>query len=198
MNLQTIIFIGRPGSGKGTQSARMREFLTSQDPEDTVLYLETGSYFRKYIAESGYTWDRARGILEVGERQPDFLAIWIWSQIFVNKAHEKEHFIFDGMPRSLLEAKVLDTALPFYQREKPTVVFIDVSHDWAEQHLQLRGRADDKKPEVVAKRLSWYEGEVLPAINFYRDNPSYRFLRINGEQTQEEVFNDILKGLDLK
>lgn len=198
MDLQTIIFIGRPGSGKGTQSAKMKEFFEKNDPNATVLYVETGSYFRKYMKEEGYTWDHVRRILEIGGRQPDFLAIWIWSQVFINNANENEHFIIDGMPRSLTEAKALDTAFPFYQRKNPTAVFIDVSHAWAEEHLQLRGRADDKKPEVVEKRLSWYENDVLPAINFYKNNPAYRFLHVNGEQTQEEVFSDILKGLGME
>ncbi len=198
MDLQTIIFIGRPGSGKGTQSALAMEFIKKNAPEIPVMYFETGSYFRKYIKEkTGYTWDQARHVLEVGGRQPDFLAVWIWSEIFINEAHGSEHFIFDGMPRSFAEAKILETAFPFYKRESPAVVFIDVSHDWAESHLQNRGRADDKNPEVIEKRLSWYEGDVLPAINYYRENPLYRFLQINGEQTPEQVSNDVLKALGL-
>ncbi len=195
MNLQTIIFIGRSGSGKGVQSELMKKFLNEKTPETPIFYLETGAHFRKYIKESGYTWDRARVVNEVGGRQPDFLATWIWSQIFIETLTGNEHLICDGTPRSLGEAKMLDTALPFYERKNPVVVFLDVSREWAEEHLRGRGRADDIKPEVVAKRLAWYEDDVLPAVNHYRENKAYRFLQINGDQTPEQVHSDIVNSL---
>ncbi len=197
MNLQTIIFIGRSGSGKGVQSELMQKFLNEKTPETPIFYLETGAHFRKYIKESGYTWDRARVVNEVGGRQPDFLAVWIWSQIFIETLKGNEHFICDGTPRSLGEAKMLDTALPFYNRTNPVVVFLDVSREWAEEHLRMRGRADDVNPEVVAKRLAWYEDDVLPAVNYYREGKTCRFLQINGDQTPEQVHADILRGLEL-
>ena len=179
------------------QSEMFQKFLAERTPETPILYLETGAHFRKYIKESGYTWDRARAVNEIGGSQPDFLAVWIWSQIFLNTLKGNEHLVCDGTPRSLGEAHMLSTALPFYQRTDPAVVFLDVSREWAEEHLRGRGRADDLNPEVVAKRLSWYEDDVLPAINYYCENPAYRFLQINGEQTPEQVHADILKGLGI-
>jgi len=196
--LQTIIFIGRSGAGKGTQSNHLNTFLGGQSKEVSVLYIETGAYFRKYTQEAGYTWDRARTFGETGKRQPEFLAIWMWAQALIDNVCGKEHLVVDGMPRSLLEAKILDTALSFYGRENPTVVFLNVSRTWAEDHLRGRGRPDDVKADVVARRLSWYDEDVEPAVLYYRNNPTYRFLEINGEQTPEEVFNDIVKGLTLK
>ena len=74
---------------------------------------------------------------------------------------------------------------------------MNVSEHWAEDHLRLRGRADDLKPEVVAKRLAFFNTDVVPALDYYRENNTHRFLEINGEQTPEEVFNDIKKGLGL-
>ncbi len=197
MELQTIIFIGRSGSGKGMQSGILQNFLGEHTPETPILYIETGEHFRRHIKDSGHTWDMARKINEIGGRQPDFLAIWIWSHLFMEKIRGGEHIIFDGMPRSLGEAKVLSTALPFYERHNPMVVFLNVSKKWAEDHLRSRGRADDLNPEVVAKRLAWFEEDVLPAVNYYRENPAYNFLEINGEQTPEEVHRDIIKFIKL-
>ncbi len=198
MNLQTIIFIGRSGAGKGMQSGILQKFLGEKTPETNILYIETGEHFRRHIKDSGHTWDMARKVNEVGGRQPDFLAVWVWAHLFIEKVRGGEHIVFDGTPRSLGEAKMLSTALPFYERNSPTVVFLNVSKQWAEERLRGRGRADDLKPEVVAKRLAWFEEDVLPAINYYRESPLYKFLDINGEQTPEEVFDDIVKGLDLK
>lgn len=198
MNLQTIIFIGRSGAGKGTQSNHLNTFLGEQSKEVSVLYIETGAYFRKYTQETGYTWDRARTFGETGKRQPEFLAIWMWAKALIDNMQGHEHIVVDGMPRSLAEAKILDTALSFYGRENPTVVFLDVSRTWAEERLHGRGRPDDIKSDVVARRLSWYDEDVVPAVDYYKNHPAYHFLEINGEQSPEEVFNDVLKGLNLK
>lgn len=207
MNLQTVIFIGRSGAGKGTQSNHLSTFLSKRHTnmevrppylEIPVLYIETGAYFRKYAKEVGYTWDKTRVFGEKGKRQPEFLAIWMWAQVLIDNLSEQEHIIFDGMPRSLDEAKILDTAISFYGRENPTVVFLNVSRTWAEEHLRGRGRPDDVKADVVARRLAWYDEDVAPAVEYYRDNSSYRFIEINGEQSPEEVFSEILRGLNLK
>jgi len=197
MELQTVIFIGRSGAGKGMQSGMLQDYLREKTPESPILYIETGTYFRKLIKESGYAWGRARKILEEGGRPPDFLAVWIWAGVFIEKIKGGEHLIFDGMPRSATEAKILDTAFPFYNLKLPTVVFLNVSEHWAEEHLRMRGRADDLLPEVVAKRLAFFNADVVPALDYYRENQSHRFLEINGEQTPEEVFNDIKKGLGI-
>lgn len=195
MNLQTIIFIGRSGAGKGMQSGMLQEYLKEKTPDSPVLYIETGAYFRNFVKSDGYTWERAREVNEIGGRQPDFLAVWVWGNIFVDKLHGNEHIMFDGTPRSVGEAKMLDTAFPFYERHNPTVIFLNVSQTWAEDRLRGRGRADDLKPEVVAKRLAFFDKDVAPAVEYYRENPACRFLEINGEQTPEKVHADILKQL---
>jgi adenylate kinase family enzyme len=122
----------------------------------------------------------------------------MWAQALIDNVRGREHIVVDGMPRSLDEAKILDTAISFYGRENPTVVFLNVSRAWAEDRLRGRGRPDDVKADVVARRLSWYDEDVAPAVEHYRNNSAYHFLEINGEQTPEEVFNDILKGLNIK
>lgn len=196
--LQTVIFIGRSGSGKGVQSAHLQEYLKGKYPETPTLYIETGAYFRNFIKSDGYTWERAREVNKAGGRQPDFLAVWVWSQVFTEKLHGGEHIVFDGTPRSLGEAQMLSTALSFYERKNPTVVFLNVSREWAEARLQGRGRPDDLNPETISRRLSWYERDVVPAIQYYREHSDYHFLDINGEQTPEEVFCDIVSGLNIK
>ncbi|MBI5077886.1 MAG: nucleoside monophosphate kinase [Candidatus Yonathbacteria bacterium] len=197
MELQTVIFIGRSGSGKGMQSGMLQKFLGEHTPENPILYIETGDHFRRHIKDSGYTWDLARKVNEEGGRQPDFLAVWIWSHLFIEKIRGGEHIIFDGMPRSLVEAQMLDTALLFYERKNPAVIFLNVSQGWAEDRLRGRGRADDLNPEVVAKRLAFFTKDVVPAIGYYREAPGYSFFEVNGEQTPDEVFSDVKKALSV-
>lgn len=195
MELQTVIFIGRSGAGKGMQSEHLKRYLAEHTPGTPVLYIETGDYFRKYIKEEGDTWNRARKIIELGTRQPDFLAVWMWTTAFIENYKGNEHLVFDGAPRALAEAKILETALPFYDRKNPVVVFLNVSQEWAEERLKGRGRADDLNPEVVARRLAFFTKDVVPVVEYYRTSTTCKFLEINGEQTPEEVFNDIKNGL---
>ncbi|KKU80582.1 MAG: Adenylate kinase [Parcubacteria group bacterium GW2011_GWA1_47_8] len=195
MDLQTIIFLGRSGSGKGTQARLLKQFFLEHAPETPVLHIETGAHFRKYLKEPGYTWDLARRVGEQGLLQPNFLAVWVWVSEFVGKLVGNEHVIFDGAPRTLSEAKILNGALSFYKRPNITIIFLNVSRDWAEDRLKIRGRADDVSTDVIHHRLAWYEEEVAPAIEFYRGQTEYRFLEVSGEQAPEKVFGDISKQL---
>lgn len=197
MELQTVIFTGRSGAGKGMQSQHLGKYLIEHSPDAPVLHIETGEYFRKYVKESGAVWERARKIIELGNRQPDFLAVWMWATALIQNFQGNEHLVFDGAPRALPEARILDTALPFFDRVNPVVVYLKVSQEWAEERLKGRGRADDLKPEVVARRFAFYEKDVVSVIEHYRNNPAYRFLEINGEQTPEQVFDDVRKGLGI-
>ncbi|KKT81791.1 MAG: hypothetical protein A3B07_00710 [Candidatus Yonathbacteria bacterium RIFCSPLOWO2_01_FULL_43_27] len=195
MDLQTIIFIGRSGAGKGVQSALLQKFLNEKTPDVPIIYFETGQYFRKYMQSGGYTWDRARGTIVKGERQPDFLAVWIWVNNFIEKVKGGEHLIFDGTPRSLWEAKMLHTALPFYERMRPMVIHLEISREEAEKRLRNRGRADDVDADAIERRFAWYERDVVPAVDFYREDTAYRFLEINGEQSPEDVHQEIVARL---
>lgn len=196
MNPQTVIFIGRSGAGKGVQSKVLQDFLKHNTPNIPLLNLETGAHFRKYTKQEGFTWSNARTVNDTGARQPDFLAVWIWSQFFIdNIKNERQHLILDGTPRSLNEAHILSTALHFYNRKNPIVVFLDISNPCAEERLRLRGRADDLDTESVARRQKWFEQDVAPAVDYYRHNPDYNFLEINGEQAPEEVHQEIVKQI---
>jgi len=197
MELQTVIFIGRSGAGKGMQSGMLQDYMKKHSPDAPILYIETGAHFRQHINDTGHTWDLAREINEKGGRQPDFLAVWIWSHMFIERLHGNEHIVFDGAPRAIEEAKVLDTALSFYGRQHPTVIFLNVSEEWATDRLRARGRADDLSPDVVARRLAYFKKDVAPTVEHYREEEGYHFFDINGEQTPEEVFNDVKKALKL-
>lgn len=179
------------------QSGLLQKSLNEKTPETPIFYIETGQHFRKHVQKAGYTWDRARIVNQSGGRQPDFLAVWVWASLFVEDLKGNEHIMFDGTPRSLGEAKMLHTAFSFYERKKPLVLFLNISRETAEARLRSRGRPDDIDPEAVARRLSWYENDVVPAIDFYREDPSYRFIEINGEQSPEEVHAEILKHLTI-
>jgi adenylate kinase family enzyme len=192
--LQTVIFIGRSGCGKGTQGDLIKEWIRKNDYEKhQILYVESGNNFRQFIRGDNFSAKQALNIYEKDERQPDFLACCLWGQMLINELHEDMHLIFDGAPRSLPESVLITSALDFYQREEPRVIYINVSRKWSEDRLLARGRSDDRTLAKINKRLDWFDTDVVPAIEFFKNNPRYKFLEINGEQTVEKVHQDIIK-----
>jgi len=200
MNKQTFIFIGRSGCGKGTQAELLIEelkqkgYTTDQNP---MFYIETGDKFRDFISKTSRSSRLAKEIMDRSERQPDFLAIWMWSDLLVTNLMGDENIIFDGTPRSLNEAMALNTALKFFQREKVKVIYLDVSNDWSKKRMLERGRADDKTNGDIDKRLAWFEADVLPAVKYYEESAGYEFIKVNGEQTIEQVHTDLMSALNL-
>jgi adenylate kinase len=194
MNAQTFIFIGKSGSGKGTQAALLADYLKKKS-SNKIFNIETGAEFRKFINGTTYSAKMAKEIQVAGERQPDFLAINMWGQLFINTLEEGEHIIADGCPRSKLEAMILETAFRFYKRERPFIIFLNVTHDSVIDRLLKRGRSDDHD-EAIKKRLKFFEDDVQPAVDFYAENFGYNFLHIDGEPSIEEIHTDIIKKLE--
>lgn len=197
--LNTVIFIGRSGCGKGTQAELLKDRIHKLDHEKhPILYVETGERFRRFIRGADYSSILSREIYEKDERQPDFLACLMWGNMLLEELESGMHIVFDGAPRAHSEALLLTTALKFYQREKPAVVYIDVSRKWAEERLLSRGRSDDRSIAKITKRLDWFELDVWPAVEYFKTNSFYKFIHINGEQTIEKVHSDILAAYEHK
>lgn len=195
--LQTVIFIGRSGCGKGTQAALLKDFVHARDTyKRQILYVETGERFRQFIRGDSYSSKLSNSIYAEDRRQPNFLGAYMWSSMLIEELGEEMHIFFDGVGRSKPEAELLTTALEFYKREKPTVVYIDVSRKWSEEKLLKRGRSDDANLAKIDMRLDWFDKDVLPAVEYFKTNPFYTFLNINGEQTVDEVHRDILVHFD--
>lgn len=194
---QTLIFIGRSGCGKGTQARLFQNRLDKLDREDRrILYVETGENFRHFIRGQNFSSKLSKAVYDCDERQPNFLACWMWSNMLIEELEDGMHLIFDGAPRARPEAELLTTALHFYGREKPVVIHINVSRTWSEEKLLKRGRADDLNLEKIDKRLDWFDKDVIPAINYFRSDPFYRFIEVDGEQSIEKVHSDIIAAYD--
>ena len=193
---QTFIFIGRSGCGKGTQAELLKNVVKTRDPGGEIFYLETGANFREFIKGDKYSNQLSRAIMKKGERQPDFLAIWMWAHILLENFKGTEHLFLDGITRSLPEAMAFSTALDFYSRTA-SVIFLNVSREWAEERMIARGRSDDTSEEEMKKKLNWFDRDSSPALGYFKVNEKYKFIIINGAQTIEKVHQDILQKLNL-
>lgn len=194
MKPKAFIFIGRSGSGKGTQAKLLTDYLQQLDPTKQTLYIQSGGEFRDFVKGDSHTETIARSVNDQGGLQPEFLAVYMWTNVLVHKYTGTENLIFDGTPRKLHEAGVLDSIFDFYKMEKPYVINLKVSEDWSVRHLMARGRTDDKE-DVIRERLSWFEKEVEGAISYYRTSPRYHFIEIDGEQTVQDVHKQLVKKI---
>lgn len=185
--------MGPSGCGKGTQARNIDTWLRSND-ERHVIRMETGKRLRSFIDHESDTAKRALEINELGSLQPEFLAVWTWSDELVSKYRENSHIIIDGSPRRKHEAAVLHSAMEFYDRYKPVVIFLNISDSKAKERLLLRDRSDDNIDDIE-KRLSWFKTAVLPTLEYYKHHPDYRFVEIDAELTEAEVSRDIAEKL---
>jgi adenylate kinase len=196
MDLLTVIFLGRSGCGKGTQIEKLIELIKSKDKR-SIFHLEAGARFRSFIKEGSYASGLAQKINDVGGLQPEFLAVWAWGGEIVRHLRPNQHLLIDGTPRRLNEAKVLGSALNFFERGKVAVVYLNVSREWSINRMTSRGRADDKDVNSLDEKMRWFEKDVSPIVDYYRDSNEVNFYDINGEQSVEKVHTDIVRSLGI-
>jgi len=196
MSPKTIIVMGPSAAGKGTQITRMLEGPFSGED---VVYIATGDLVRKFKEGSSLAAKISREIDDKKMRQPDYLAIVLWGNAIIEKMRTgKEHLILDGFPRSLPEAIMVDTMIRLhFSRKDPMVINLRASDEVTfDRMVNIRRRADDT-PEGARTRLSWFKKDVVPAIEFFRQNEGYLFFDVNGEQNKDKVTKDINEILSI-
>lgn len=198
MDKQTLILIAKSGGGKGTQARELVEYIKTKDDRNT-FHLQSGKRIRNFLEESSYGSTLAKELSPQGELQPSFLSVWSWAGEMIKKLDEEEHLVMDGTPRRVNEAQLTTEALRFFKRENIKVVYINVSDDWSRERLKNRDedRKDDSDSESINKRLGWFKTEVMPVIDYFKENDYYTVYEVNGEQTIEEVHKEILKALEI-
>jgi adenylate kinase len=195
MTSHAYIFFGKSGSGKGTQAELLKQELEKKGR--TVIYIETGQLLRNFIASGdSHLHDQTKSIIENGKLMPVFFPVYLWARVLVEQYTGSEDIIFDGVSRRIEEAPIIDSALDFLGIENRTVLDIMVSDQWVIDRLSARGRADDSV-EGIQKRLSWFESNVVPVLEYFKINRKYTFLDIIGEQTIEAVHTEIMTKIDV-
>lgn len=198
MNKQTLIFLGPQGSGKGTQIQLLKDYVAAKDPARKIVHFEMGKQLRERATKDDYTGRLTNEILLAGGLIPYAISASLFAQYLMDTIETgEEHLVIDGFPRTATQVPTLDSALTeFYKREMPTVVCINISDDEAVARLLKRGRHDDTE-ESIRKRLEWSRKDTMPNIEWFRSNPQYKVVDIDGERSVEEIHTDILNKLGL-
>jgi adenylate kinase len=194
MEPQTFVFFGIIGSGKGTQVKFLMDFLKEKDGREAV-YAYPGNEYRKLIESGSYVGSIIKDSLSRGHLQPDFLTNAIVTSILTSGLSPEKHLIADGYPRTLPQAETFENMLKFFNRQNVKIIYIEISKEEAMKRNLLRGRHDDTK-DGIEKRFDEYVNKVVPSMNYFKGKEGYEIYTINGEQTREDVFKDIIKALN--
>jgi adenylate kinase len=196
MTPKTIIFIGPQGSGKGTQIAKLYDVIATTDPSRRIVDIQTGRRFRALAAKRETFADKKiADTLDSGELQPDFITHLLWGQAMLDQLDPKSHLLIDGFPRTAHQARVLDNALTFFERDTVIVINLDTPEDIVRSRMESRARADDT-PDSIETRLRWYREDTLPVLDFYRARANTTVHDIDGTMDIDGVHSAICDALN--
>lgn len=188
-----------PGGGKSTQAALLKEKLEAKGLE--VIHATTGGTFREFIKEENFMATKAKILQDEGGLHPEFLAIWNWTNIFIDRVKQNTSVILDGAPRKVVETQAIHQLFPFLGYHRPHVIYIEVTPKWAkDRQLYRESHSEEKRSDAssdseIEKRIELFYEEILPCIEIFKNDPRYSFARINGEQTIEKVHEDIMAAI---
>lgn len=217
-NKLVIILLGSPGSGKGTQAKLLQKKFKLE-------YLGSGNILRQRRKRGDFTGKKLIKVMTKGELVPSFVISKLLTDKLekLKNLPKINGFILDGWTRILVEAELMEESLDWYEWQKNVkVILINISNKesfnrltkrrscqdcgrlipWIGEFKKLKrcdkcggrliNRADDKL-RAIKKRLEEFKKETKPAIDYYKEQG--RLIKINGEQSIEDVFKDILKAL---
>ena len=183
-----LVLLGAPGSGKGTQAARLREHLQ-------VPHISTGELLRAAVAAGTDLGRKAKAVMESGALVSDEIVLGMLEER-LTAGDTGGGFILDGYPRNLAQANALDALLARLGQPVDIAVQLDVDADKLIDRLagraQAEGRADDS-PDAVRNRLAVYNEATAPVVDFYRN--AGRLACVDGVGGMDEVFQRILGTL---
>jgi adenylate kinase family enzyme len=191
---QTFIFVGRSGSGKGTQIDLLKEYITKLNPKIETYSFVMGDTFRSFMKEEGYAQNVIRDLINNGHLAPDFIANSLFISDLLHSLKSDEHLYIDGIPRSSAQVDAVIETIKFFNRINPIIIDVEVSKEEVEKRMLLRARHDDTK-EAILERLKFYEDNIVPAVKLLREKSGFTYLEINGERTREEIHEDIISQL---
>ncbi len=184
-----IVLFGPPGAGKGTQSEKLIA-------KYKLAHLSTGDIFRDHISRKTELGIKVKEYIDNGLLVPDEVTVGILKAAIEANAGTKG-FIFDGFPRTVHQAEVLDNMLATLSTKIHSVVALDVNEEELKKRIEIRkqtsGRADDDA-EKVLKRIDEYFNKTIHVLPYYEAQG--KAVKVQGIGEIETIFTEICKAID--
>lgn len=175
-----IVFLGAPGSGKGTQAARLSQ-------RAGVPQISTGDMLRRAVAGGTELGRKAGAVMETGDLVPDDLMIEIIGER-IAAADCRDGFLLDGFPRTVAQAQALGRMLAQSGERLDAAVNLQVDEEHVIERMRrrarLEGRTDDN-PATIRERLRVYREKTEPLVTWYEREGL--LINLDGIGTVEEV-----------
>jgi adenylate kinase len=180
--MANLILFGPPGSGKGTQAAKLVE-------KYNLVHISTGDLFRYEMGNDTPLGQEAKSYIAKGELVPDSVTIGMLKNKV--EAHpEANGFIFDGFPRTIPQAQALDQLLKGMASGVDALIALQVDDEEIVRRILGRGatsgRADDNDESIIRNRITVYKNETTPVFDYYAVQG--RSHSIEGVGSIDEIF----------
>jgi adenylate kinase len=183
-----LVLLGPPGSGKGTLSKKMQK-------RNDFQIISVGEIIRKSEDKE------IKSLTDGGKLLPDKIVVNLIKEKMASLDLERG-IIFDGFPRTLEQAKKLDSILGKMGVGLNNAIYLNISSETARERISKRSeeqdREDDKDEETINQRFKEYREKTVPIIDFYRK--SRKLKDIKSGVPEEEVYRRVVDsiGLDAK
>lgn len=185
-----LVVFGAPGSGKGTQSARLINHYG-------LYHISTGELLRDHIKRGTELGKIAESYISKGQLIPDELMIDILADVLDSNPETAKGVIFDGFPRTVPQAHALKKMLHDRGSRVHAVVGLEVDDEELVDRLIKRGKESgrsDDNPETIAQRLNVYHSQTTPLRDYYIGEGTYH--SVPGSGTIDEIFANIKREVD--
>ena len=184
-----FVLFGPPGAGKGTQSEKLIE-------KYQLIHISTGDLFRAHIKNQTPLGQKVSQYIADGQLVPDGITIDMLEEE-VDRNPGANGFIFDGFPRTIPQAEVLDEFLASKGSGIAGVIAFDVDQEELTKRVAKRqkesGRIDDQA-DKIQKRIDEYFNKIIHVLPYY--DAQNKLTRVNGIGNIDEIFNTICGVVD--
>ncbi len=185
-----IALFGPPGAGKGTQSQMLIE-------KYNLAYISTGDLLRQEIAEGTELGKQVKDIIGKGGLVSDEIMVDLIEKKIITSS-DKKGILFDGFPRTLVQAYILDGLLLKLNTSLSCMLSLEVPDEELTRRLIERGKVsgrEDDNEEVIKFRLVEYKNKTSPVIGYYQERNLY--VPIKGVGPIPDIFNMLCNSIEL-